>query len=37
LFDYKKFKTVDFGSASIEGLKELTEMKMEQTAQPSFS
>ncbi|OCA69619.1 transcription-repair coupling factor [Chryseobacterium artocarpi] len=36
LFDYKKFKTVDFGSASIEGLKEILEVKMEQLPQPSF-
>lgn len=36
LFDYKKFKTVDFGSASIEGLKETAEVKMEQLPQPSF-
>ncbi|MGL6127994.1 transcription-repair coupling factor [Chryseobacterium artocarpi] len=36
LFDYKKFKTVDFGSASIEGLKEIVEVKMEQLPQPSF-
>ena len=36
LFDYKKFKTVDFGSASIEGLKETVDVKMEQLPQPSF-
>ncbi|WP_336962971.1 transcription-repair coupling factor [Chryseobacterium contaminans] len=36
LFDYKKFKTVDFGNASIEGLKEMAEVKMEQLPQPSF-
>jgi transcription-repair coupling factor (superfamily II helicase) len=36
LFDYKKFKTVDFGGAAIEGLKEITEVKMEQVPQPSF-
>lgn len=36
LFDYKKFKTVDFGNASIEGLKEVAEVKMEQLPQPSF-
>ncbi len=30
LFDYKKFKTVDFGGVVIEGLKEITEIKMEQ-------
>ncbi|MEG0925686.1 transcription-repair coupling factor [Chryseobacterium sp.] len=36
LFDYKKFKTVDFGNASIEGLKERAEVKMEQLPQPSF-
>nr|WP_315030918.1 transcription-repair coupling factor [uncultured Chryseobacterium sp.] len=36
LFDYKKFKTVDFGSIVIEGLKDVTEVKMEQLPQPSF-
>ncbi len=36
LFDYKKFKTVDFGAAVIEGLKESIEVKMEQVPQPSF-
>ncbi|WP_106916940.1 transcription-repair coupling factor [Chryseobacterium aurantiacum] len=36
LFDYKKFKTVDFGNASIEGLKERADVKMEQLPQPSF-
>lgn len=36
LFDYKKFKTIDFGSASIEGLKDISEVKMEQLPQPSF-
>lgn len=36
LFDYKKFKTIDFGSASIEGLKEIVDVKMEQLPQPSF-
>lgn len=36
LFDYKKFKTVDFGNTVIEGLKEFTEVKMEQLPQPSF-
>ncbi len=36
LFDYKKFKTVDFGGVMIEGLKEVTEVKMEQLPQPSF-
>lgn len=36
LFDYKKFKTVDFGNAAIEGLKEIAEIKMEQLPQPSF-
>ncbi len=36
LFDYKKFRTVDFGAAPIEGLIELSELKMDQTAQPSF-
>ncbi|SIS96249.1 transcription-repair coupling factor [Chryseobacterium ureilyticum] len=36
LFDYKKFKTIDFGSASIEGLKEIVYVKMEQLPQPSF-
>lgn len=36
LFDYKKFKTVDFGSVPIEGLIELSEMKIDQTSQPSF-
>ena len=37
LFDYKKFKTVDFGSVSIEGLIELSEMKIDQTSQPAFN
>lgn len=36
LFDYKKFKTIDFGSAVIEGLKDIVEVKMEQLPQPSF-
>jgi transcription-repair coupling factor (superfamily II helicase) len=36
LFDYKKFKTVDFGSVPIEGLIELSEIKIDQTSQPSF-
>lgn len=36
LFDYKKFKTVDFGNVAIEGLKEMAEIKMEQLPQPSF-
>lgn len=36
LFDYKKFKTVDFAGTLIEGLKEITEIKMEQLPQPSF-
>lgn len=36
LFDYKKFKTVDFGGTVIEGLKEIIEIKMEQLPQPSF-
>ncbi|REC48954.1 transcription-repair coupling factor [Chryseobacterium pennipullorum] len=36
LFDYKKFKTLDFGGMVIEGLKEVTEIKMEQLPQPSF-
>ncbi|SDI58253.1 transcription-repair coupling factor [Chryseobacterium jejuense] len=36
LFDYKKFKTVDFGNAAIEGVKEIAEIKMEQLPQPSF-
>ncbi|MCS3532459.1 transcription-repair coupling factor [Chryseobacterium sp. JUb7] len=36
LFDYKKFRTVDFGSVPIEGIKEITELKIDQTAQPSF-
>ncbi|WP_276877647.1 transcription-repair coupling factor, partial [Chryseobacterium joostei] len=36
LFDYKKFKTIDFGNAAIEGLKDITEVKMEQLPQPSF-
>lgn len=36
LFDYKKFKTVDFGNVTIEGLKEVAEVKMEQLPQPSF-
>ncbi|WP_326981852.1 transcription-repair coupling factor [Chryseobacterium sp. MYb264] len=36
LFDYKKFKTVDFGTVEIEGLIELTPIVFNQTAQPSF-
>ncbi|BAP29267.1 transcription-repair coupling factor [Chryseobacterium sp. StRB126] len=36
LFDYKKFKTIDFGNAVIEGLKDIAEIKMEQLPQPSF-
>ncbi|WP_076446911.1 transcription-repair coupling factor [Chryseobacterium sp. RU37D] len=36
LFDYKKFKTVDFGSIPIEGVIEISEIKIDQTAQPSF-
>ncbi|ANF50442.1 transcription-repair coupling factor [Chryseobacterium glaciei] len=36
LFDYKKFKTVDFSSVSIEGLKDISEVKIEQTSQPTF-
>ena len=36
LFDYKKFKTVDFGGTVMEGLKEITEVRMEQLPQPSF-
>ncbi|SDQ36195.1 transcription-repair coupling factor [Chryseobacterium soldanellicola] len=36
LFDYKKFKTIDFSSVSIEGIKEIGEVKINQTAQPSF-
>lgn len=36
LFDYKKFKTIDFGSVPIEGLIELQEVKTDQIPQPSF-
>lgn len=36
LFDYKKFRTIDFGSVSIDGLIELTDIALNQTAQPSF-
>lgn len=36
LFDYKKFKTVDFANVVIEGLKEVAEIKMEQLPQPAF-
>ncbi|MDQ0784158.1 transcription-repair coupling factor (superfamily II helicase) [Chryseobacterium sp. W4I1] len=36
LFDLKKFKTIDFAGISIEGLKEITEIKIEQLPQPSF-
>ncbi|MDN3695244.1 transcription-repair coupling factor [Chryseobacterium tructae] len=36
LFDYKKFKTVDFGNIVLEGVKEIAEIKMEQLPQPSF-
>ncbi|MBW3520770.1 transcription-repair coupling factor [Chryseobacterium sp. NKUCC03_KSP] len=35
LFDYKKFKTVDFSSAGIERVNS-QEVKLDQTAQPSF-
>lgn len=35
LFDYKKFKTVDFSSVGIESIKS-KEVKLNQTAQPSF-
>lgn len=35
LFDYKKFKTIDFSSVGIEKIKSL-EIKLNQTAQPSF-
>lgn len=35
LFDYKKFKTVDFSSVGIESIKS-QEIKLNQTAQPSF-
>ncbi|WP_139423786.1 transcription-repair coupling factor [Chryseobacterium mulctrae] len=35
LFDYKKFKTVDFSSVGIESIK-FQEVKLNQTAQPSF-
>ena len=36
LFDYKKFKTIDFGGVLIEGIKDAAEIKMEQMPQPSF-
>lgn len=36
LFDYKKFKTIDFSSVVIEGLKDITEIKIDQTSQPTF-
>lgn len=36
LFDYKKFKTINFGNIAIEGLKDIAEIKMEQLPQPSF-
>jgi transcription-repair coupling factor (superfamily II helicase) len=36
LFDYKKFKTVDFGSVQIEGLIEWAEIKLDQNPQLSF-
>lgn len=36
LFDYKKFKTVDFGGVSVEGLIEWKDIKTDQTPQPSF-
>ena len=35
LFDYKKFKTVDFSSVGIESIK-FQEVKLNQTVQPSF-
>lgn len=35
LFDYKKFKTIDFSSVGIESIKSV-EVKLNQTAQPSF-
>lgn len=36
LFDFKKFKTIDFAGTPIEGIKEITEIKVEQLPQPSF-
>lgn len=36
LFDYKKFKTIDFSSAAIKEMKDVVEVKFEQTSQPSF-
>lgn len=36
LFDYKKFKTIDFGSVVMEGIKEIIEVKTDQIPQPSF-
>ncbi|MEI7487992.1 MAG: transcription-repair coupling factor [Chryseobacterium sp.] len=36
LFDYKKFKTIDFSSVSIEGVKDSIDIKIEQTSQPTF-
>ncbi|AZA53010.1 transcription-repair coupling factor [Chryseobacterium sp. G0201] len=36
LFDYKKFKTIDFSSVSIESLKDIVDIKIEQTSQPTF-
>jgi transcription-repair coupling factor (superfamily II helicase) len=35
IFDYKKFKTIDFSSVGIESIKSF-EIKLNQTAQPSF-
>src|SRR5690606_12159453 len=35
IFDYKKFKTIDFSSVGLEDIK-AAEVKIDQTAQPSF-
>ncbi len=36
LFDYKKFRTIDFSSVAIDSIKDQSEILLEQTAQPSF-
>lgn len=37
LFDYKKFRTVDFGSVPIESLPEPAEVRLDQIPQPAFN
>ncbi len=35
LFDFKKFKTIDFGNGNI-GISDMVDVKLDQTSQPSF-